>query len=144
MRHEFTCTTHALSEYEKKNRESLTFWSAILFWKMACFWANLHYIAHSSKRGNSTLTRPYGLIRDQDWLKINWNCPVWYKESKKCKSFEFCLSVRVVYAHNARADAYARKILKCLKWPETCSKLIKKWFWAFLNFDARVSARNDA
>ena len=23
----------------------------ILFWKMACFWANLHYIAHSSTSG---------------------------------------------------------------------------------------------
>ena len=46
-------------------------------------------------------------------------------------------------ARNARGDTYGRKILKCLKWPDSYSPLIVKWFWAFLNFDARVRARHD-
>ena len=38
-------------------------------------------------------------------------------------------------------DMYGRKILKCSKWPETCSPLIRFGFWAFLNFDVRVVTR---
>ena len=34
-----------------------------------------------------------------------------------------------------RARAFTRgNFLKCLKWPETYSNLIRKWFWVFLNF----------
>ena len=111
---------------------------------MACFGANLHYIAHSSTHGHSTLTRPYGLIKGQDWLKINRNCQVWYKESKECNNFEFWLSVRATRVHNARADTYGREILKCSKWPGSCSSLFKMWFLAFWNFDTRARAHPDA
>ena len=42
---------------------------------------------------------------------------------------------RTCYAwKNARADAHARKFLKCSKWPETYSKLEMKSFGAFFNF----------
>ena len=45
------------------------FWRAISISKMAWFWANLHYIAHSSTRRFSTLTRAHGLMKGQEWLK---------------------------------------------------------------------------
>ena len=50
------------------------------FWKMTCFWANLHYIAHSSTRGFLTLTRAHGLVKDQEWLQMNGNRQLWYQE----------------------------------------------------------------
>ena len=37
---------------------------------MACFWSNLHYIAHSSTRGFWTLTHAHGLMKGQEWLKL--------------------------------------------------------------------------
>ena len=46
-------------------------------------------------------------------------------------------------ANNARANLCLRKFskfLKCLKWPQTYSNLIKKWFWAFFIF-ARALTR---
>ena len=103
---------------------------------MACFWSNLHYIAHSSTRGFSTLTRAHGLMKGQEWLK--WMEIVNYGKRKpnhvKCWILTFS-------ARYARADMYGRKILKCSKRPETCSPLFRKWFWAILNFDARAHAR---
>ena len=67
-----------------------------------------------------------------------------YQESKSVKETEFLLSVRAARAENARTNAHARKILKCSKWSEMYSRLIKIEFWAFFNFDARVRARRDA
>ena len=43
---------------------------------------------------------------------------------------------------NARANAHARKFVKCSKWPETYSNLEMKSFGAFYNFDARVRVRH--
>jgi hypothetical protein len=99
------------------------FWRAISISKMACFWSNLHYIAHSSTRGFSTLTRSHGIMKGQEWLKINGNRQLSYQESKSCKNFEFLPFIRTARAHNARADTYGRKIWKCSKWPGSCSKL---------------------
>ena len=63
--------------------------------------------------------------------------------SQNCNSSEktaFLRYLQVAHAQNARAGAYARKFLKCLKWPEMDFGLIHEWFWAFLNF-ARALTR---
>ena len=52
--------------------------------------------------------------------------------------------MRVARAHDARTDTYGREILKCSKWPDSCSPLFRNRFWAFLSFDARARARYDA
>ena len=66
--YEIVSPTHALSNHDIKIGGRLTFWRAISISKMACFWSNLHYIAHSSTRGFWTLTRAHGLMKGQEWL----------------------------------------------------------------------------
>ena len=68
--YEIVSPTHALSNHDIKIGGHWTFWRAISISKMACFWSNLHYIAHSSTRGFWTLTRTHGLIKGQEWLKL--------------------------------------------------------------------------
>ena len=101
---------------------------AILFWKIACFWANLHYIAHSSTRGHSTLTRAHCLIKGRECLKLMEIVNNGKRNPNHAKILNFDLF-----------RAHGRKMLKCSKWPETCSPLIRFGFWAILNFDARAS-----
>ena len=113
--HAFISPTYWLSEYEIK-----------------CFPANLHYIAHSSTRGFSTLTRAHGLMKRQEWLQMNGNWQLWYQESKSCKKFEFLPLMR--------ADTYGREILKCSKLPGSYSPLFRKWFKHFLFLRARTCA----
>ena len=86
----------------KKKRILWMILRAILFWKMACFWANLHYIAHSSTRGFWTLTHAHGLMKGQEWLQMNGICQLWYKEFKSCGNFEFW-HFRALYARTTRA-----------------------------------------
>lgn len=57
---------------------------------------------------------------------------------------QLIMSVRAARVHDARGDAYARKILKRLKLPETYSKLIKVILRPFSNFEGRVRVRRDA
>ena len=49
-----------------------------------------------------------------------------------------------MHGKNARADAHARKILKCSKWSETYPKNFWRHLEHFFCFNARVRARNDA
>lgn len=73
-------------------------------------------------------------------LKISVNCSMKCKESITCEKSAFWSIVRYARAQNARADVRAQKIFKCLKCPETCSKLEIWSFTAKWNFDARVRA----
>ena len=75
---------------------------AILFWKMACFWANLHYIAHSSTRGLWTLTRAYGLIKGREWLKLMEIVNYGERNPNHVKTLNFDLSARCACAQRAR------------------------------------------
>ena len=68
--YEIVSPTHALSNHDIRIGGHRQFWRAISISKMACFWSNLHYIAHSSTRGFSTLTRAHGLMKGQEWLKL--------------------------------------------------------------------------
>ena len=112
---------------------------------MACFCPFLHYIAHSSTRGFWTLTHAHGLMKGQEWLKLMEivNC------GKRNPNYANILNFDLFHAlwartTRARTDMYGREILKCSKWPETCSPLIRFWFWAILNFDTRARARRGA
>ena len=64
--HAFIFSTQWLSEYEIKFGGHHSSRGAITVLKKACFGTNLHYIAHSSTRGFSTLTRAHGLIKGQE------------------------------------------------------------------------------
>ena len=68
--YEIISPTHALSNHDIKIGGRWTIWRAISILKMACFWSNLHYIAHSSTRGFWTLTRAHSLMKGQEWLKL--------------------------------------------------------------------------
>ena len=115
-----------------KSCGQFTIWRAILIFKMGCFWSNLHYIAHSSTRGFWTLTRAHGLMKGQGWLKLMLIVIYGKRNLNHVKKKNWIWPFpRVVSAHNARGDLYGRKILKCLKWPDSYSRLIVKWFWAF-------------
>ena len=56
---------------------------------------------------------------DCKWMEIV-NCCIRNPNHVKFWILPFLRAARV---HNARADTYGRKILKCSKWPGSCSKL---------------------
>ena len=68
--YEIISPTHAFSNHDIKIGGQWTIWRAISIFKMACFWSNLHYIAHSSTRGFWTLTHAHGLMKYEEWLKL--------------------------------------------------------------------------
>ena len=103
-----------------KNWGRWTFWRAISISKMACFWSNLHYIAHSSTHGFWTLTRAHGLMKVQAWLK--WMEIVNYGKRNPNHVKFWILTFS---AH------YGRNILKCSNWPGSYAKLLKSNFEHF-------------
>ena len=63
-----------------------------------------------------TRTALWKVKRNCKWMEIV-NCRI------RNPNFEFLPFIRAARAHNMRADTYGREILKCSKWPGSCSKL---------------------
>ena len=86
----------------------------------------------------STLTGSCGLMKGCHELKMPWNCYLKDEESITYEKTAFWCIMGCARAENARARVDARKIFKCLKWPETCSALEIRSFGAKKNFNARL------
>ena len=141
--HEIKSMIPPLPKYKKKMGGPWTrFWATLIFPK--AYFCSFNVItAIVRTRGFLTSTPPYGLMKCYNGLEMLWNRYLKYKESITCEKTAFLCIMGCAYAQNARAHVRARKIFKCLKWPETYSRLVVWWFWAFLNFNARVRARHD-
>ena len=101
------------------------------------------YVEEMRARARKTLTGCSFLIIGRKKLKMVSKCLKLYVLSDSTKKHG---DYRLRYgkmSDDARAPVRARKFLKCLKWPETYSNYVEKWFWAFWNFDGRVRARHD-
>ena len=136
--YEIVSPTHALSNHDIKTGGHGPFWRAISISKIACFFSsNLHYIAHSSTRGFSTLRRAHGLMKGQEWLK--WMEIVNYgkRNLNRVKFLILTFSTRCERAQRARGHVRTGNF-EMLKITWFVLKIVKKWFWEFFNFDARA------
>ena len=128
--YEIVSPTHALSIHDIKIKSYGLVLELFWFqkWHVFAHFCIILPIQHARNLNFDALARPYERSR----VTANkWKLLFMMRGIQIMWKFWILTFPRAVCAHNARADTYGRKILKCSKWPGSYSKLFIRDFEHF-------------